>query len=627
MKTKFTILSMALLLCVPMMAQRIVEANEEFANYDRNSLSVITIRCNDGYDRKFVPLVESFDFGEKFDMNEINTKYFDYRGGRGTQYNPNVSRIDGTTWEPENEVSISLPLFANLFRAMGNKPSVDPQTVNATAQFLNNNNVGKEILNYLLRPDANGVFSRELIDERGRWNADDKDYQAAQLTQVNTLGQNGEGLIANSYIIVFDMKNPTKVEKKSKNSEGKEIITVSWKANVAAYVFGFDNAKEMVNNVVNNMWIYENDTPEVKAAKRQAYRDLRVNMRLVAAVAVAESSQYLDVALLTTYKDLMYELEKAVPEWQVTIDCESVQPKITAKTGRKEGVRNGQRYAIYGQVYNQSKDRREYKRKGYARATKICNNVKVVDGSNDVTYFYRISGTKKLVGSEVLKQKNDLGVSIYGAYNLNGSSSAPQSSRAFSSFSMVDAGIDYLLYIHKNGLSHYGTFYFGYDQITGANLQKGHEELGKFEDFNIDDKFFLSQGASYMNFSLAYMMGIKIKQFCELQPFISVGMDLVSIKGHKLNYEQMNNLAALEEYEMTTEFTEKTAKSTSSYMLEPGVRLTFNVIYPIQFYVQAKYSMLLNPDNAYNVINNYIKDCGYGHDKGLGVGGGIRICL
>lgn len=599
MKRKVLLMALVVTMALPAFAQRIVESTEEFVSYDRNSISVIVTKYNDQYDNTVYSTVNGFSFGSKFDVNNINTKTVQVRQSRQL---------------PEGSVS-----------AWSYTP--DEATASDVLAQLNNNNVGKEILNYILSPDAQGRFTRNIINARGQWNANDKDYIESKATQVNTMGENGDKLIANSYIIVFDLKNPERVETKAQDKNGRVYTIVTWRGNVGAMVYKIADAKELVANVLNNMWIYEHDSASTADAKKRAFEELKVRMELVGTAGVSTSGKELSNVINNAKDQIIQKLEDQIPAWQVTIDCETIKPFITAKIGTKEGVRNGQRYGIYGQVYNRSKDRLEFKRKGYVRATEVADNRRVADGTADSTYFYRISGTATLTGTEILKQRNDLGLGISFNYNYNGSNLAPTENRTFGSFSMIDIGLDYLAYIQKRGFSHYVMLGLGLDRFSGDNLYKGQKEFGKYGmALDPQGQPLFNNGASYTNVYIGYMFGIKIKQFVEIQPFLRGGIDMVSASTTvELDETTLKALAAMEDYTIKSESDLK--KTSNAYYLDPGIRLTLNLIYPVQVFVQANYSILLTGGDKYNIMNNYFKDCCYGHSNGLGIGGGIRLVL
>ena len=494
---KFIFSVVSVMFAISVMAQEQVKPEqnvEQFATYNRSSVSVIALDYNDEWDEVFQPIVENYTISSKFDINKIPTKHIAVEGVvRTTPKDSVVSPVDETVFAPQvtEEVvpdSSALGKFANIMGGMGSMMDMlmpaksDAATQAAILAYLNENNVGKEILSYILARDAEGKFSRAIMDERSAWNATDEDLAADQGLQVKRFGQDGHTLIKGSYLTVYDMKNPSKTV--TKKDDGTESI--SWSAVVSAYVYEIENAEEVVNNVLGNMWINDDDDAATKAAKKAAYDSLQVTVKLSAAEAVKVSDKYMDAALKTSYEKTLTKLSKKIEAWKVTAPCETVRPYITAKVGTKEGIKNADRYAIYGQKWNKKTEASEYKRLGYARATVIADNMKVADGQSDSTYFYQIGG-RRLKGdfTEIVKQSNDLklGVRLGGGYQA---------------LSNVNLGVDYLAYMHKNGISHYGIIDLG---------------LG----FSYD---------MYFNVAFGYQVGLKVKQVMEFQPFVKFAIDM-----------------------------------------------------------------------------------------------------
>lgn len=567
MKKIFTTVILVIILSIPALAQKAVEATDDFTTYNRNSVSVITINYNDQYDDFFSSLVNSFDIGYKFDINNIKTKNIVLNGKRTTP-------IDHTTWAPaisaaksnsSSDLSSMFDKYLNqLLNNVGSKVEANESFVNTVLSHLNENNVGKEIFDYIFAPTKEGVFTRRIIDDRGLWNASDNEYLESQMQQVNTFGQNGELLLKNSYIVVFDMKNPNKNVVVTKDKYGNTNKSYNWSANVLAYVFTIANAEEVVNDILENMWIYNTDDAATKAAKRQAYKDLKVEMELVATVGLNKTDEHLDVALESTYDDLLTRLEQKIENWQVTFDCQTVRPYITANAGIKEGIKNAQRYAIYKQVFDKETKTVELKRQGYARATEVADNAKVADGQNDTTYFYRISGMSVLKGTEIMKQSNDLRMGFHANLNI-------------SSFSTIDFGIDYLAYIQKNGISHYALLNAGYD-------------------LDLLDLY----DATFFNLSVGYMLGLKFKTLLEIQPFATAALDIV-------------DAAFLTDDDDIMDYT--------AYYANAGVRVVLNSFYPFQLYAQGSFSFKLSEGW------NYYYHGGYNRYVGIGLGAGFRYCF
>lgn len=542
---------------------------EQFATYNRSSVSVVTLDYNDQWDDVFQAIVKGYTISSKFDYNHIPTTLIALDSVvRTTPKDTTVSPVDGSVYAPVEVPtaadSTALGKFAGVMDKFGSAMDLfspaksDKATEEAITKYLNANNVGKEILSYILARDAEGNFSRTIMDERSAWNATDEDVANDQALQVKRFGQDGNTLVKSSYITVYDMKNPTK--KVSKDKEGKETIT--WSAVVSAYVYEMENAEQVVDNVLGNMWINEDDDAATKAAKKTAFDTLQVNVKLVAAEAVKVSHKYLDKALATSYEKTLHKLEKKIDAWKTTAACETVRPYITAKVGTKEGIKNTDRYAIYGQKWNKKTQAPEFKRLGYARATEVADNMQIADGNSDSTYFYQIGGTR-LKGdfTEIVKQSNDakIGVRLGGGYQA---------------ISNVGLGAEYLAYMHKNGISHYGLVDLG---------------LG------------FSEAEKYFNFGIGYQIGLKVKQVMEFQPFVRYVLD--------------------SDLDVSKETVEDDKQYYYAHYVDPGLRIVINCGYPFQLYVQGSYAVPVAVGKYYSTTNGHGADM----SKQWNIGGGIKI--
>jgi hypothetical protein len=121
------------------------------------------------------------------------------------------------------------------------------------------------------------------------------------------------------------------------------------------------------------------------------------------------------------------------------------------------------------------------------------------------------------------------------------------------------------------------------------------------------------------------MCGVKLYHFLEVQPYLRVGADVFLSPSVSLN--KLKELADIEDFNPKEEMTEDNTKTKGSIYLDPGVRFAFNIYYPVQLYFQVTYSVNIYGLDSYKVINDYLKDCGYGHKNGLGIGGGVRLCF
>ena len=563
---------MALAMPIMLLADGQVKSKEISSDYARNSVSNILVTYSDSWDAQVREGFGAYGIGDKFDANAIATRFITLPGA--------VRSVDG--------------------RQFG-APNSEAKT--AITAYLNEHNVGKEIFDYALAVDAQGMFHPDILIARSRWNATDEDVHLDNASQVKTIEQNGPALLANSYIIVYDAKDAREAQEEKK--DGTKVPV--WKANVSAYVFMIDGAEDVIGQVLHNMWIYDTDEESVKAEKRAAYQNLQVPLKCVAAVgAPVSSKKSMKVAIAGAQENLITKMENKIETWRVAGGVESVKPYITAKIGTKEGIKNGQRFKIFRNYGDRDAGEQvKTKKVGFARATVVNNNNYEATGETGVTYFYQISGSK-LKATEFLKQSNDKRIGLSFGYNYNGLGWNNQ--KVFGAFNMAEITVDYMAYIHKNGMSHYARFKFGYDILTKNMLRDGYaakqgDSKARAEAI-IEDSWF-EKGLSFGSVALGYAFGLKAGRFFELQPTFDVGVEMAIF--HKKGV-----------------LTKKQKKSNYGVFIDPALRCVFNCGYPFQVFIQADYSVMVYEGDTHKAINSDLKLCGKKRDFGLGIGAGVK---
>ena len=280
-----------------------------------------------------------------------------------------------------------------------------------------------------------------------------------------------------------------------------------------------------------------------------------------------------EVALNDSYLSVIPKLEKKIADWQVAVSIASVKP-LKAKIGKKEGLRNGQRFRSY--MYTEDKDGNLVsKKRGYLRATTVIDNRGYASGSTDMSSFYQISGGENIQEGWIIKQKNDikLGVSVMGRVG------------GLSNFG-VKVDLDYLAHFSRVG-SLYPMVSIGIDPTSMAI------DLGGSKSSNL-------------NFGIGAGYGLHALRWLEIMPYITLGADV---------------------FTLPKEITEINKKaSATAFLIEPGLRVGFQVAYPVSLFVKGGYDILVEPavggNNYYSLINAIAKNP---HKSGLFVDFGIRV--
>jgi hypothetical protein len=498
------------------MAQKKTMIDDEGSafTYNRNSISVLFTKYNDNLDYYSKLGYDSVIYDDKFDINRIRTTF--------------------------------IPLSAK-------RDNIIDSILDVT---VNQMNIGREIVAYWLNRKSDGSMDVSVMEQRSVYNASDQDKLNAQAAKVSTLKENGGQMIPNSYIVVFDIKRV---------SAASNVVTAD------AHVYQIDFTEDDLNNLYMYGWINDNDPADVKLQKKNFFDNLKVPMHKVFKKTIYSSGDNLDEAVKLLFNnDNLSKMEKKIDGWKVKTSVYHVKP-ILAKIGKKEGLRNGDRYRAY--IFREDKEGHLYTvKRGYVRATNIVDNrtetnakqAKFSGGflsglfsKSDTTSskkekkseefqayldslhtscFYQISG-RPLKEGMLLQQDKDAKVGI-------------SASAQFGGISIANVRVDYLGYIDKSGIAHYGLLNLGFDMTDVYPFM--------------------------MNFSLGYGCGLPVTKAFEFQPFVLVGVD-VPITSDKVDF-----------------------KYKAGWFANAGLRFSIMPVYHFQIFVQGDYSFLFKYGTYYN---------------------------
>ncbi len=514
--------------------------------YDRNSVSIVVVSNNSHYQNDIYELVNNL-FDGKFDKNNIATTQVQF--------------------EPQTEGAYETKLDGKL----------------------NNMNIGKEILAYWLNRQPNGKMDDERFQTRANYNATDEDVIHAAASQVSSIYEDGLALIDNSYVVAVKCDVERKITKDKKGNS-----TESYNSEMSAYVYQLIFDKADLENVFTTMWIEDTDDAATKEAKLKLWDDLKVQMRRVAMAnsrgTDIESTKLVNgksvkvpptarAAIEDACPALLRKLEKKIPEWQVKAPVYTTHP-ITAKIGKKEGLRNGSRYKVFQYIEDENGEL-SLKKKGFVRATTIADNKTVATGESPTSRFYQIAGTRLEEGM-LLRQANDLKIGVSAGPNIGG-------------LGFLGGSVDYLLKINNAGFCSYAIVGLGYDLV-----ELSYQSYGT--TYVLEDK------VGFLNLDLGYGLGVPLTRLFEIRPSVSVGIDAFSLEGSD----------------------EDKAAEYSAMYVKPALRFSWQVYYPVRLFLQADYSFLFSKGAYYEaydqrpvILGSPVTD-GRG---GLGLSAGVRVAF
>ncbi|MBI9069336.1 MAG: hypothetical protein JEZ09_18710 [Salinivirgaceae bacterium] len=382
------------------------KTGEVVTEYDRNAITAIILENKTQYNNDLKSAAANIKIPSKFDDNMVDTRCF---------------------FSSVNQSSITNTLI--------------------------NKGIPNEILSKWFSRKESGEFDMSIIHDRGMYNATDDEVKRASGSKIGLakLKDAGEVLINHSYIMVLNFKDIQTVEEKYKRQDaakkalaeklGSDYEPVKrrkngWEGEAECYVFKLNFNDSIINYFYNDLWIYDDDSEEVKAQKKAMFDQAKFPIQFVLKVdGKADGSQYNAGEILAPPKQLtrnelfhkmintgieacFFEVERKIDAFQVKTPLYGTHP-LKAKVGKKEGLITENRYFVL-EIEQNRKGEEVAKRKGVVRAKKVIDNRKVATGSSDqFTTFYQTAG-RRLMDGMLLQQKNDFGIGVSGGYTVSG---------------------------------------------------------------------------------------------------------------------------------------------------------------------------------------------------------------
>lgn len=562
-----------LLVAVPgfLLSQDIQESAKKSKNYvsseyDRNAATFVGINFNENW---------SNDLFSEFSDLKVPDKYYD-------------NTIETKVLKPD----VSRESVSNLYTGL------DEKKISA---WLNENKVGQQIMAKWFNRQPDGSFNVEVLKERGLFNANDNDFMVASASKrgESSLMDMGMQLVSQSYVLAFDFSEiMSMTQYYDKNEVPAEKRTMNgYKASVNTYLFKLDFNDSVAAVFFQNYWAGKDD-PNL-AAKKAAFdqtefpfvfvskqhndiSSTQYNEGQTLAPKVQKSKDELMMQMCQMALDAaLTDIENQNQDFRVKAMVSAVHP-ISAKIGKKEGLKFDQRYFVFenrqrnnGTLYS--------KRVAVVKSMKVVDNRQVTTGETKPSTFYQIAGGKVDNYGMFLEQHNDVGLNIFLGSTFTGLTG--YTGRAEYYISKAFGGLV------GSGSGKGATSWKIY--VEGAyDLKNDYELLNGFVD-----------NFTFMRASFGLAKDFYPASFLHWGPFVGYGVESIS-------WESEDNT------------------NISSDFIEAGIRLGINLSHSIQLIGSATYYSLLtseieNTDTKEKEDFEY-KD--YFEDRmGLGFSAGIRF--
>ena len=442
------------------------------STYDRSSITVVLLDFPDGnHSTALREKIGNIAFADKYYIN--NVSYFSLNAPFG-----------------RNDLTI--------------KPA------DLIKKAIDDKKMANEIVSKWYSRKNDGSMSLELIHERGMFNATDDASLLAKTTKRGNaeLEDYGNRLINRSYILVFDFQSLMTA------AEAKIAGTRGWQSTVVSYLYKIDYSTD-IQNKVYDAWIYNDDTPQVKADKKSKFDQIQFPISFVASSAASVTAQQminrsdflkildpdksedqlLKQLVQKAYDENLYSLDRKYEDFRVKTTIDQADP-ITAKIGKKEGIKTDYRFFAYEYVYNESTKSTSQKMRGVIRSTaNIVDNRQVATGKSGTTQFYQTAGQKLDVGY-LLQQRNDIGGELTLGYEVGNIGGV---------YGRLDIRLG------------------RYAGIPGLFVYlEGGAESKDYSVYSTSLKF------DFVHYGLGFAKGVMLTRNLELRPYVGVGQETAS---------------------------------------------------------------------------------------------------
>ncbi len=569
---KTLIFTCALLISILSVAQDAVTAgkiakNYVSSDYNRNSLTLVGLNFGENLSDRIYQNFSKLEIPDKFYSNPLQNKTI----------------ATGT-----DRASVS-----DMFNQL------DPTVI---SKWLNQNKVGQQILSTWFNRQQDGSFNVEVLKERGLFNANDNEFMIASASKrgESSLMDMGLQLVNQTYLIAFDFTNNmtmTQYYDKSEVEAAKRTMN-GFKTSLKTYLFKLDFNDSVAAVFFQDYWVGEN-TPD-KQARIDAFENAEFPFVLVSKqMNEITSAQYnegqpmapkkqltedelLDQLSKVAFENTITTIEKQVQSFRVKAMVSSVKP-ISAKIGKKEGLKFDQRYFVY-ENRQRNNGTLSSKRIGVVKSMTVADNRKVTSGQTKPSEFYQIAGGQVDNYGMFLEQHNDVGLNVFIGATAGG-------------LSGINARAEY--YISKV----FGEFVK--DGKSGKPLTswKIYGEIGYGGDTYTVENFV--DDFTFTHFSFGISKDFYPLSFLHWGPFVGYGVELGDWETNS------------DDEEIDTDF------------LEAGARVGVNLAHNIQLLGSATYYAKISSqikDSKGEVLVDDFDYTGYFEDRmGLGISLGLRI--
>lgn len=324
-------------------------------------------------------------------------------------------------------------------------------SLEGAAQELTTAGVGKQLMEHWWLRQPDGSFRLDTVNQRGGNSITPQELAecSRQIRGCVMAKDKGLYLIDKSYVLFMvprDLKNQKEIydeqDRKSRQVGGELVKRTlrGYEGKLDCYLVQLDYENSIKGEFYEKMWIYEDDSPTVKAQKKAAFDQSRFKLKPVQVIKAktllgketlssTESTDtknprsdeqlledWAEKAIKSVMNQLFYD-ESDKGKGQGTTDQNTFQltgtRPLKAFIGSKEGGYLDKLYVVKERKEKSDGTLKRYKRKGYIRMKKVSNNLSEVTSNTQPTTFYKVGGFSVLHPGMYISKQREIGFSIH----------------------------------------------------------------------------------------------------------------------------------------------------------------------------------------------------------------------
>lgn len=308
---------------------------------------------------------------------------------------------------------------------------------NEFVQLLNQNKIGQQILANWFNFQPDSSFNFEVLKKKGIIKYDEEDFIKASESRKGRirLMEMGLKLVNQSYLLIFDFENTQTMEEyyREVGTNSDEQILNGYISTVNCNLLKLDFNSSVASVFFQDYWTTTNDTNKKEKTERFDNASFPFVLLKTYSYRISSTQQNPEQPLAPQKQKTKYELlqsladlslEKVINDistqeepFKLRSVVREIEP-ISAKIGRKGGLKFDQRYFVYenrirknGEIFQ--------KRVGVVKSNRIIDNRKDSVPQTVNSAFYQIAGGP-IYNGMYLKKRDDLGLNLFFGKSISG---------------------------------------------------------------------------------------------------------------------------------------------------------------------------------------------------------------